>query len=239
LLLAVAACAASGKGREVTPRSAEVVPAQMSADLGRVSAASMVRHELLGVAVRDAVIRGDLPAVRRGAFQLAGLDIFTPGPPDYEERAVDFRHTASSIAAAEDIRTAAHDVGQLAKACSGCHARLNGPTRVNVHAAPFAKDDGPRGRMNLHAWAMNELWNGMIGNSEPPWRAGAATLADTDSGTLDLAPDKTPTASPIHPLAKSVRDLGQRAVLTSDPDVRASIYGELLATCASCHRRTR
>ena len=237
LLLAVAACATSGgSGREVAPRGA---PSVSSAPAGSISAASMLRHELLGVAVRDAVIRGDLPAARRDAFQLAGLDIFASGPPDYEERAVDFRHTASSIVAAEDIRTAAYGVGELAKACSGCHARLTGPTRIDVQPVPLAKDDGPRGRMHLHAWAMNELWNGMIGNSEPPWRAGTALLADADPGTIELAPEKRSSASPVHPLATSMRDLGQRAALASDPDVRASIYGELLATCASCHRRMR
>lgn len=175
----------------------------------------MLRHELLALDVRDAVIHGDLTAARANAFRFAGLRISRGRTIEYEEGAIEARQVAASVAAAPDLERTAAAVGQLAKTCADCHARMSGPTRLVPEPVPHRA-----GRMTGHAWAMNELWSGIVGNSEEPWHAGAAALAS-----------EAPTTE--------VRAIAERAARASDPNARAAVYGELLATCARCHATTR
>jgi len=201
-----------------------------------VTSGTMFRHEVLGLAVHDAIARGDLDGARRNARDLAARATLDASPEAAEGMAA-MKSAASAIAAAPDLRSAGTTTGELVRTCAECHARLTGPVRLDVGWPPRREPDR-RTQMLRHAWAMNELWNGMIGNSEDPWRAGAAVLADAGLAATELVPKKTSTTE-VDALATSVASLGRRAALTSDTALRAEIYGQLLATCADCHTRTR
>lgn len=199
------------------------------------SAAVMERHALLAEQIRDAITRGDLEHAQRDARRLGAI-VSNAGSPDYEERLQRMRIATRAIASAPDVTTAAHRFGGLAAACAGCHARLGGPSWVDVSGTP----PGPMGSawaMSKHAWAMNQMYNGLLYNSEAPWSAGADLLADRALWADEILPGKTwPEGSDR--ITPSLSALGRQAQATSDEDLRAKLYGELLATCGACHART-
>lgn len=56
----------------------------------------------------------------------------------------------------------------------------------------------------------------LVGPSNDAWRAGGPVLA-------------------VESLAQSVQTLGRKAAVVETPVDRAAVYGELMATCATCH----
>lgn len=226
--LAFAACKAGSEG------AGPSAPAS-AAPSRSIGPAVMLRHEVFSVAVRDAIVRGDLATAQRNARDLGAIRV--NGSPEIAERAQTMSDAAKAIAAAPDLSAAARATGGLVQTCADCHARLTGPTRLAIEPAP-RDEGGRRGRMRRHVWAMNELWDGLVGNSEAPWRAGAAALADPALASSELIPAKSRTPE-VERLAEDVRTLGARAAAADDTTVRAGLYGELLATCADCHARTR
>lgn len=227
-LVLLTACKANPEG---PPRAASSVDTTQTRS---VSTTLMFRHEVLGLAVRDAVKRGDLPGAQRNARDLAARATLDASP-ELSEGTQAMRSAATAVANAQDLHAAATATGELVRTCATCHARLTGPVRLEVGIPPRPEPD-LRVRMLRHAWAMDELWNGMIGNTEPPWKAGATVLADPALAQSELVPKKT-SSPQVDALAQSVERLGHRAVAASDTSVRAAIYGELLATCADCHTR--
>jgi cytochrome c553 len=88
--------------------------------------------------------------------------------------------------------------------------------------------------MASHQWAAARMWEGLIGPSDDRWLEGARTMARSrttiiaESGELGIADD-----------AARTRLLAERATRLGDPDERATLYGEMLATCAHCHHAIR
>ncbi len=89
--------------------------------------------------------------------------------------------------------------------------------------------------MQLHQWATERLYQGLISANDSAWQAGADALV---TAPLHIKEITTYVELPedLHGLAKTVHDLGTQARTTTAPDVRARIYGELLASCAACHK---
>ena len=206
-----------------------------AATVRSIGPAVMLRHEVFSVAVRDAIVRGDLALARQNAVELGAVTV--SGSPEVVERAKEMQDVSKALAHAPDLVSAAHEVGALARTCADCHARLTGPTRLDVRPAP-SEERGREGRMRRHVWAMSALWDGLVGNSEAPWRAGAAVLADGSLAASELVPPRSRDPE-IALSAASVRSLGTLAMAASDTGVRAKLYGDLLATCADCHARAR
>lgn len=250
-LALMTACACQGN-QERTPNTAPSV--SRAAVSGSSSAPAlevsneMLRHEVIGLSLRDAVARADLTAAQRLARQLASADRERSGLsssaskfPDYTERLDAMRAAAKAMegeSASGDVKRAGAALGAVAKTCGDCHARLVGPTRVEVATRAPKAEAGVAARMQRHAWAVNELWNGIVGNSEVPWREGANVLADPALKSAELVPAKT-TVPEIDAFARAVESLGKRALPATDSGVRASLYGEVMATCGGCHERTR
>ena len=87
----------------------------------------MKEHVVLGVAMRDAVTRADLPAARRAAQAIAQLRV--PGSLEEGQRIkLDAMASAAERAyAAEDVGDAARKLARLAQSCGDCHAVFGGP----------------------------------------------------------------------------------------------------------------
>ena len=230
--VAVAACRGGNQenGGPATPPSAAG-----TVQVRSVTPAVMLRHEIYGLAVRDAIVRGDLESARRNARDLGAVQV--RGTPEVVDYARPMNEASATIAGAPDLGAAARATGALVQSCADCHARMTGPTRAIAVPAPLP-ERGRVPRMRRHAWAMNELWDGLVGNSEDPWHGGAEVLADPSLAAAELVPKKSSTPE-VDRLAASVQTLGQRAQATNDTAARAVIYGELVATCADCHARTR
>jgi hypothetical protein len=190
-------------------------------------------HARLGIAMRDAVARGDLDDLRRSAEVMDALPIETSLTSAQRERVEAMMVAARRARAAQDVRSAAQAVAALAESCGACHAAYGGLYTVNAEAPPDALGVEPR--MRRHGWAAARLWEGLAAPSRDAWRTGARVLADAPLEPVQLAPDPRPADGGA--LAASVHELGSTALMLDDAAARAALYGELMTTCARCHGR--
>lgn len=189
--------------------------------------ARMKDHALRGIAIRDAVVRGDVGLARDGARALAELPIATE--PDADRRhLLDAMNAAlRETSDARDTTEAAARVARVASTCGRCHAASVGPRPSD--APPPPSTSTPAERMARHQWAAARLWEGLAAPSDEAWDRGAYMLLDAPLGTL---PDGgTPE------LLARVHDLGQEALRARTTTERVRVYGALLARCGTCHEQ--
>lgn len=192
----------------------------------------MAHHFGLATRAQEAVIAGDLPAAQRAAADLAS----TPTPPDISAVwAEDFavvHERAAVVANAPTLPEAGRAVARLGLACSACHAREGKGPRVPIDETDnaWAASKSP---MERHIWATRAAWIGVVGADVAPFEAGMRALAE--GATLDPKGQD----SGFDGLQRRIIDLAAAAPAERTPDARASVYGELIATCAACHTRYR
>ena len=182
--------------------------------------------------IQVGVVRGLLDHVKERGVWLAG-HLQAPG---YEDRTVELavlHAEATTLAAANDLARAARQAARLGGACGSCHV-------ASRAAVELVHDELPRptttlaARMRRHGWASDRMWEGLVAPSKDLWRLGAQTLVDAPL-IEDPRLDVMPRAAEVKALALRVRRLARAAVAGRDAARRVEIYGELLATCSSCH----
>ena len=188
------------------------------------SADHMEQHFEQVDAVMTAVIAGDLAAVKQPAGWLASHEPAEGLPGDWEPFVTDMQAAARLAEGATDVATAAVATGEMALLCGACHAAVGQGTAFAFMAQP--EETGVTGHMKRHAWALDQLWQGLIGPSDESWQRGAQGL---DESPIQGGSVETRT------LGLRVHELGAQAAEAADPAARAVIYGELLSTCAGCH----
>lgn len=191
-------------------------------------------HAVRGAALRDAVESGNLERTKQTALALA--DLVTAHERPVPDSALDHMVVATRrVAAAPDQRDAARAFAVLAQRCGECHVRIGGPSSRPASAPAASLALVPR--MRRHQWGAARLWEGLVAPSDEAWTSGARVLADAP-----LGPEGWPegTTSPeIEVLSTTVHDLGVRAAAATKASTRIALYGEVLATCATCHERVR
>jgi cytochrome c553 len=193
----------------------------------------MREHFTRGAAIRDAVIRADLEAVRGPAKWLAEHpqeDLPVSAQPHIGE----MQRLAAEVAAASDLLQAARGLGRLAAACGACHTAVEA-TPTLMAALPRGEDNTLTGRMRKHYRAADLLYRGLVVPSTHSWNLGAEALS-ADPATLDLKRRATPHPE-IEALAQRLHDLAEQARKAEDPKSRSEIYGQMLETCSGCHKR--
>jgi mono/diheme cytochrome c family protein len=185
--------------------------------------------------LQSAIVGGRLAHAREMASWLASHDMqLTLKQPRERE----LEYAATTVANAKDLPSAAAGVGRLGRACGSCHQAHGANASAMFVAMKIPDDDATiEAQMARHAWASRRLWEGVIAPSEVAWTDGARIMATT---TIDLA--RTTNAKPnveVVELAERLRGVATTAITAADHDARASLYGEMLATCASCHAITR
>lgn len=123
---------------------------------------------------------------------------------------------------------------RVAAACASCHVEAQGaPLFGAIPLVP--RDDGSaRARMARHVWAVDRLWEGMIGPADERWTQGLAVLSDTPVPFSRLT-DAPALGERLQQLART--QLAARAATSIDE--RATAYGEMLVTCSACHASLR
>ena len=179
--------------------------------------------------IHNAVILGDAGATHAPARALANA------PHTYgaeAEMAWDLMRAEARVIQAQDqVDDIARSVARMGMACGACHLAMDrGPTMRPGEPPPSSREPGAH--MARHQWAMDRLWEGLVGPSLPAWAAGAGALG---SGALDLGPGTRPTE--VERLAEQVHELGDSARHASGWAERAEVYGTLLQSCAQCHER--
>ena len=233
MLPAVGCGAAWSEVRATTEEgSSAAADEQMSAHKRPTIEERMKDHDKRGEALRDDAARGDLGAVKRDASALARLRFDGALDAAWNEKIDAMNAVAASVADSPDLATAVQGIATLAKACGDCHSTRGGPSPMTRE--PGVAGSGARPTMVRHAWAATELWDGLVVPSNEAWTRGARELSEPSLAPELLTPGKSPVPR-VEELIEAVRALARQAEKVREVDERATVYGEVLGTCAECH----
>lgn len=180
---------------------------------------------------RDAILKNDLPVIRAELRWMAASPSL---PKNLTPPVTPSSATTTSAAESDEPRAAALFLGELGVTCGGCH-QGHGPSIAEP--TPPTPDAGVLPHMHRHLWAIDRMWEGLMGPAELNWNQGVALLAgmDLDPSTF-VGRDEQDT--PAGYLAPWIRRIGVESLRTGDVQMRGRLYGDLLATCAECHAGT-
>jgi mono/diheme cytochrome c family protein len=142
-----------------------------------------------------------------------------------------------ALAKEESIEGLARGAATLASRCGSCHLATTSITTFSWTEAP-ADDGDSKARMQRHLWAMDRLWEGLVGPSEMSWQEGTVVLLAAPFPVDRLPVDAKSQADAKVQLAK-IAALAQKAKGAVEAEDRMAVYGELLGTCSGCHTKNR
>lgn len=174
--------------------------------------------------MRRAVIGGDLAALHAAAEGVA-KDEWTPNlRPDWRPHVSAVRSAARAAQGAPSLEVGAAALTDLGQACASCHLLTGGPGSPRF-PIPVPGSTEP---MLAHEIATERLWQGLVAPSDAAWLEGADGLI--------AAPELDSDVKEVASRSAHVRDLARRAK-TVPANGRAKLFGDLLVTCANCHRQ--
>lgn len=203
------------------PQSASEAPRELPKQQTQTAHAFMRDHAKVAYELRHAVIAGRFDLIHRTAAVMASDAWSANLRPDYLPHVTAVRHAASATLDAGSMSTAGAALGELGAACASCHREQGGPPQPQ--GEPLA--DGV-GTMAIHAAAEQALWDGLFTPSAAAWKQGAKRLAE--------APELASDVEDVDALGRQLRDL---AIEAKAGPPRADLYGSIMATCSTCHRR--
>lgn len=195
----------------------------------------MLEHFLITAWARDSIVDGNLEDIRAPLLALATYEYESVAPGGWMKGIAQLQAAALLTAQAQTVPAAAAGLAAMARVCGDCHREQGGPEVQRYKPErETPKSDRLDVRMYRHAWAAERLWEGLTAPSDNAWMAGAAALAHAPT-----AAPKTRPALPPKVVAglDRVRALGARAADADTSERRAELYGQLLSTCADCHRQ--
>lgn len=203
----------------------------------------MAEHFKSGVKMRDAVIAGDLAALKKDAQWMAEHDLAGEMPDTWKSRVSSMQDAAKGALDAKTVQDGAEAVAAMAGACGSCHSALGGP-KVAASEPPV-EGSGAAMHMTRHQWAAARMWEGLTAPSSDAWVKGAEVMADAPLTPQAVAGQKSVPAE-IDALAKEAHAIAEKARGIKDPATsgpaaseRAAMYGKFLQTCATCHQKLR
>jgi cytochrome c556 len=195
----------------------------------------MERHDVQARAIRQGIIDGDFAKVQRAAADLSARLPLAGLPERFDAYQGTLRGAVDAIQKAPDLGAAAAGVGELALSCGSCHGSMG--------IQPPAGSDMPNGEeweaaMARHAWAADEMWTSLIWMAPDRFRLAVDAWNDTPLVRPHTHDEKRFTSEALA-LEARAHELAARAAATPDVHQRASLYGQVLATCSSCHQLVR
>ena len=187
--------------------------------------------------IRANLIMGNLDGVREPANWLAEHDDL-PGLPTQFEQFVDIlRMFAEEVLEAPDIESAAGTVSMMAQNCGNCHMANAVGLRFGYDQLPADWAD-TQTHMQRHQWAVDRMWEGLIGPSVSAWDRGASMLGGEPLHSDYIAGIRDPEeAAAVNKIAARVHELGRIGADASNNSARGDVYGEMISLCADCHIR--
>lgn len=183
--------------------------------------------------IEKLLLAGELDAAKALAYMLT-LPISDPGMARWTAENRSVALIASELSRVRTIDEGLRTEARIGEACAGCHVATG---RQPIFATPsHAPREQPtvEAQMARHQWAVDRLWEGLVAGSDTHWRAGLYVVAMTPPPFAKL------TAAPKR--AAALQKLARKALETYEKDPpaeRARQYGELLVTCAGCHKQLR
>lgn len=174
------------------------------------------------------LVAGELDAARTAATKLAASRA-RAYPEPWAPFVMRLRRAAESAAKAEDLAAASTAAGEIAGSCGECHQSL----AVKVAFEPVDRPADDAG-MQLHRWAVERMWEGIVGPSDDAWREGTKSFAPLPECMHDLGGEQIDKEA-IEGARARASELAATAAQTEPLEARAAIYGSMLGTCATCH----
>jgi cytochrome c553 len=129
---------------------------------------------------------------------------------------------------------AATAVSQMARICGDCHLAYGVQLEFGYDSLPSEDLEDVVTHMQRHLWAVDRLWEGLIGPSDRAWNRGADMLVDEP-----LTPDDVTITIEQHAeisnITRRIHAPGGISAATVTPDARSGLFGEVLGLCAGCH----
>jgi cytochrome c556 len=172
--------------------------------------------------LRRGVIAGRFDLIHRVSAVMADDAWSRNLRPDYLPHVTAVRHAARAALDARSMPAAGAALGELGAACAACHREHGGPAQP-ASSEPLTNGVGT---MAMHAAAEQALWEGLFTPSVASWKRGAERLAE--------APELSSDVEDVAALGRQLRDLAQAAAASP---ARGDLYGSIMATCSTCHRR--
>ena len=219
--------------------TSRILPAQEVRGEDETDVATQM-HEYLGriTTIKSLIIMGNLDGAREPAIWLADHEAVAGLPADFEPYVGLMRQYSRGVNNATDLISAALAVSGMARTCSSCHI-------ANEVAIEFGYDQVPAewsdtvSHMQRHQWAVDRLWEGLIGPSDNAWNRGMDMLVDVPLHADDVMSEDSADAdaAALDRMARRVHALTRRGTTATTPTARADVFGELLGLCAACHTR--
>ncbi len=234
LMALLGACRSDGNGEQPVATQAPTAAPEARPEMTPTVEALMADHFTQAATLRQAVVDGEVEAGKRAATSLAGLELGDDLPDDWRKGLDPFLAAAKKAAGATTVGELATATGELGAACGGCHQSLGGPSFEP--GDPPAGASGSAAHMQRHVWAVERLWEGVIGPSDAAWSAGTNELDETPLTPYEMGKSVAPE---VEQLATRVHDLGTKGNAVTRLPERGQLVGELLGTCSSCHAKVR
>jgi cytochrome c553 len=199
------------------------------------AAAHMQQHLARINVIKSAILVGDLERVREPAIWLVDHEPLDQLDLIYEPFVLSMRGHARDVATAADIGAAARATARIAVDCGNCHRATGVEPDVGQAQEPPAWSD-MASHMQRHRWAVDRLWEGLIGPSDGSWSRGIRMLAEAPLLGTEAGWDDAETEGDA--LARRVHELGRDAASALTPEARVTVYAKMIAACAACHARS-
>jgi hypothetical protein len=194
----------------------------------------MYDHMARAAAVQQAVTMGHLDAARTPALWLDNHLQHNDLPGNTAAYVAQMRTAAGQIAQSPTVDEAGMHLAEMGTACGACHRALESEVDFRWRALP-PSDGEIEAHMIHHQWAMDRLWEGIVGPSEEAWEAGADVLS-----APGLHITRTTAEAGRRHRAESwdalTHRLGETAQGNLTAPERAELYGELVGACYGCHQ---
>jgi cytochrome c553 len=205
-------------------------PVRTSVPPERFARAQMVRYHMQRHFddlrwIERSLVAGDLGTAKALAYMLT-KPIEDPGLAPWAAESRATISAARSLQRADTIDEALRRDVAVAATCAGCHRAAKGWTVFGTMSPAPSDRPGTASQMARHRWAVDRLWEGMIGADDQRWTAALQLLA-----TEPLLPTST-----CEPFANRLQLRAKAALATSTNAERADAYANLLVTCSGCHR---
>ncbi|CAN5923047.1 hypothetical protein BH11MYX4_BH11MYX4_46500 [soil metagenome] len=215
------------------PSTANALPSGAETAQTPTVAAKMADHFSSSVALRDALVKGDLDAFHAAAANLSDKELSANTSDAWKPHLEAMRIAAKRARDAKSVAVGAQALADVGRACAACHEKLGGP-KLEVGAPP-APGSGAKPHMARHHWAAARLWDGLMAPSQEAWTKGAEVFTDAPLAPEAIAAQSVPPE--VNELAKRAHAYGQQAHAAKDATARAKAVAEVYATCVGCHTK--
>jgi cytochrome c553 len=230
---ATAVIAWAGVVTSIAASASGTAPQQTKSLASAPERLSEMRHHFSDVVlVHEAVIRGDLPAVRAPAMRVTAAGVPTGVPDSATLFVVALRQAGQRAADATSLADAAKATVAMVGECAKCHRTVGVFPAVTLRKTPQV--GGIVGHMLEHQLATDDMLLGLMVPSPVQWRSGAEQLRVAPLRTNQLPRDPKMTKW-VREADVRLHAIADRASRADTDEARASAYVELMTTCAQCH----